>query len=324
MSKMSGRYYNRMSINVGALIAEVHARPLLWDRSSNWYSDRNRRDAAWNEVCLALYPTWDSYEESLQWVIEQDLRKRWKTVRDRFLKWHRQLPDASSSPSRLRKVPHHDELLFILPQRALRRRSRNYESSQVDSPDEEEGQQLMMEREPKPSPSVAEAQEVVEEQEIKPDLQEWATASQMETDIPQHQPHHMLMMPQSPPMCHVLPAPTRTSSNRRSQRTLRTRDRLLGVESNTPSLRQGHDEWDWYGRGIAAACRQMRPEVRRNYVAFCIAIATDFASDNPPQLGDLINHVRRFTRTGPRPNERSRRLSTSTQTDPIGGWVGCI
>lgn len=118
--KRSSRHYHRMAINVGSLIAEVHLRPILWDKSTSGYRDRSLRDTAWTEVCVALYPDYDTYEERLQWVIEQDLRKRWKSVRDRFLKWHRLLPASGTSTSHLRKVPHHDELMFILPQRRIR------------------------------------------------------------------------------------------------------------------------------------------------------------------------------------------------------------
>lgn len=314
---MSGRYYNRMAINVGSLIAEVHTRPVLWDKTSSGYTDRNCRDTAWNEVCLALYPDWYGYEESLQWVIEQDLRKRWKTVRDRFLKWHRQLPGSSSPPAR--KVPHHDELLFILPHRRLRPKLQ-----QTESPDDEDVKPQL--REPSPPPPAPE--ETVEIREIK--QEEWPTTILMETHSPETPQHHMLFSPRSTPLCHVLPTPTRTSFPRRSQRTRRARDSLLEVESNElPHMRrgQGHDEWDAHGRGFAAACRQLRPEVRNDYVAFCLAAATDFTVGNPLRLGELISHMRQFTQTGPQeaPHpERPSLVSASTQTDPVGGWACCL
>lgn len=324
--KMSGRRYNRMSINVAALIAEVHARPVLWDRSSSGYSDRNRRDSSWSEVCVALYPDWCGYEESLRWVIEQDLRKRWKTVRDRFLKWHRQLPAGDSSPSR--KVPHHDELLFILPHRRPRPTSGNYEIIKVEPPDEmDEPQQLW---EPMPSPSAAETSEAVGAPEIRQDLQGCAQDDQLETHSPQHPHDRPLLIPRSPPLCRVLPSPTRTSSAR--QRTRRTRDRLLEVERDRLSLirrEQGYDEWDWFGLGFAATCRRLRPEVRNDYVAFCLAAVKFFKSDNQPPLGDLLTHMSKFMQAGPqgappRPPEGPAMVTTSTQTPPIGEWAHCL
>ncbi|XP_075706284.1 uncharacterized protein LOC142740744 isoform X2 [Rhinoderma darwinii] len=78
--------YRRMDMEVSTLINLVHNRPELWDTSSAGYSERNTREEGWTYVCRGLYPEWDGMLEREQGVIENDVRNRWRTVRDCFWK----------------------------------------------------------------------------------------------------------------------------------------------------------------------------------------------------------------------------------------------
>lgn len=99
--------------------------------------------------------------------IEQDVRKRWKSVRDRFLRQYRELPASGSSPSQRNKICYIDDMLFILPQRGLRPSSGNFESCQAQ--DDQDGQQLR-ESESSPCTSPAGNEEAAgdEEQQAEP------------------------------------------------------------------------------------------------------------------------------------------------------------
>ena len=48
-----------LNIDIEILINEVQARPLLWYKSLDNYSDRYLKRAAWKEIFILLYPDYE-------------------------------------------------------------------------------------------------------------------------------------------------------------------------------------------------------------------------------------------------------------------------
>ncbi|KAM3930894.1 uncharacterized protein RB166_004371 [Leptodactylus fuscus] len=92
--------YYRMDLDVHKLIESVEAHPNLYEKKDPLYSDRHARDASWITVCQALYPDWATLSREMKDRIERDVRKRWKSVRDRFLKDIKKVEKSGASPSK--------------------------------------------------------------------------------------------------------------------------------------------------------------------------------------------------------------------------------
>ncbi|XP_040294064.1 uncharacterized protein LOC121005397 isoform X1 [Bufo bufo] len=326
-SMTTRRPYRRMDMDVGTLISLVHDRPELWDKSASGYSDRNRRDRAWLEICEALYPDWGEYTQDQQGVMEEYARKRWKSVRDRLLKEVKNAEKNGSSPSKRKKMPHYEELLFILPSRGSRTHQGNCQEtdSPAESPTEPDEHQ---QREPASSTSTEPTHKV---EVIQEDLSvhSWV-ATPPSPDIAATSAPTAAAVSKSV----AAPAATRTTrpspssrtsfSRGRSRRSLRTMERQLEVESEVMSLIRrvdGDDRFDFFGYGLASLCRQMPTHIQDNFMSFVHAAAAVFGSANPlPDLGDLIQTLRWATGLRQQPPvslPRPRVMSTSTQTDPV-------
>lgn len=107
---------------------------------------------------------------------------------------------------------------------------------------------------------------------------------------------------QSQPLPHPTPAsaplrrpPTALIPRRRGRGT---RDQLLDVEDDTRALLQrveSQDQWDFYAHGLGSAFRQLPEAVRWNFVAFCLATATEFRdAPQPLDLVDLLLYMRAY------------------------------
>ncbi|KAM4033971.1 uncharacterized protein ACNLHF_020690 isoform 2-T2 [Anomaloglossus baeobatrachus] len=326
------KVYRRMDMDVGTLISEVQARPLLWDKGSFGYTDRHRRDRAWIEICQILYPDWGGYSHPQQGVIEDDVRQRWKSVRDRFLKERRQAIRSGISLSKRRKMPFYDELLFIMPNCEPRTSQGSYHEtdSLAESPAAHDELQ-QMESEPTPSTSAASIQKMELDLEDQVGLSWVATPPSPEEETPVSTTNidavtisTVSPIPVSFPVTWPIP-PTRTASIRgRSRRGLRVTDRHLEGESEAMFLNrrvESNDRFDFFGFGLAVHCRQMRPEHQDDFMSFVHAAAGLFhTADSLPDLGDLINTLRwasGLRQMPPRSLPRPRVRSISVQTDPV-------
>ncbi|CAJ0953000.1 unnamed protein product [Ranitomeya imitator] len=319
------------SLNKLHLIRAVQARPLLWDKGSFGYTDRHRRDRAWIDICQILYPDWGGYSHPQQGVIEDDVRQRWKSVRDRFLKERRQAIRSGISPSKRRKMPFYDELLFIMPNCEPWTSQGSYQETEslAESPAAYDQQQ--MESESTPSTSAAPIQQVKVDLEDQVESSWLATPpSPVEETSAATTKIAAVTISSVSPVPVVIPAtrpmlPTRTASIRgRSRRALRLTDRHLEGEreSMSPNWRvEGNDRFDFFGFGLASHCRQMRPEHQDDFMSFVHAAAGLYdTAESLPDLGDLINTLRwasGLRELPPRSLPRPRVKSISIQTDPV-------
>ncbi|XP_069585183.1 uncharacterized protein [Ranitomeya imitator] len=99
---------------------KIEQHPEVWDRSSEKYKGAKRD--AWPKIVTALFPEWPNLPTQQQTQILGDVKTRWRSVTDRYLK-SLKTPSGSSPPRK--RVPYGDQLKFILGSRSLRRTESN-------------------------------------------------------------------------------------------------------------------------------------------------------------------------------------------------------
>ncbi|XP_056382630.1 dnaJ homolog subfamily C member 24 isoform X1 [Hyla sarda] len=276
-----------------ALLVQAH--PVLWKENYNCYGDQHLQNQAWKRICEALCPDWVKLTQLQQEVFEEDLRKKWISLQDFFLKKHRKAERRGSSPS---QVPFYDELLFLL----FSRGPKPSEGSNWERESLAEFPAALDQQEWKPNPTLS--------AEVKEELEgNQAGLSRMHTPA--------IALP-SAKTSAVAPVPTRVAhphptvhpahTRRQGQRTLRASDRELiqRVHSN--------DKFDRFGREMASSCRRMRPEVRHNFMSYVYCAAAVFDSPDPLlDVESLINDLQSFVGH----QNTLEDVSTSTQTNTI-------
>ncbi|KAM4048907.1 uncharacterized protein ACNLHF_019946 [Anomaloglossus baeobatrachus] len=129
-------WYERMRLDVGKLIQLIEGMPAIWDPSDPAYSDRQDWHRCWMRIVHVLYPLFDSAPASVQRKIEDDVRKRWRTVRDRYHKFLQRSSKSGISPPK--KCPYYDDLHFLSTSRRLRSTEGNVNPlQQADCMDED-------------------------------------------------------------------------------------------------------------------------------------------------------------------------------------------
>ncbi|VEN51096.1 unnamed protein product [Callosobruchus maculatus] len=68
------------------IISEVKVRPCLWKTSCPTNSDVEAKKRAWQEVLNAVYSDYDEYAPEDKINIAQETQKKWRNVRDSFIK----------------------------------------------------------------------------------------------------------------------------------------------------------------------------------------------------------------------------------------------
>ncbi|XP_069836819.1 uncharacterized protein [Dendropsophus ebraccatus] len=111
----------RMELRVKDLISAVQSHPELWDPSHRGYSDRQGKTAAWSSVCRYLYPEWDSFDSRDKGILDNDVRRRWRSARDQFRREivQREFQNGAVPPSKKPYV-YLEELMFLVPVLDLR------------------------------------------------------------------------------------------------------------------------------------------------------------------------------------------------------------
>ncbi|XP_075715513.1 uncharacterized protein LOC142750394 [Rhinoderma darwinii] len=257
-----------MDMEVSALINLVHNRPEIWDTSIAAYSDRNAHEEGWTYVCRGLYPEWDGMLEREQGVIENDVRNRWRTVRDRFQKQLSKTPASGSSPSRCATIAHFEELSFLIPCRELRR-------SQGNVP---------------PRPPQVSALAQAQQQPLG------ASSANVVGDMTEEDVSHESTPAPAVPRDHTSPAPPAGPS--RPRQRVGGRKRVAPPEtSNTVEgealtmIRrvEAEDEYHNFGYSIAGRCRGMETTRRAAYMTCAYALADIFEAPQPlPDVADII------------------------------------
>lgn len=111
----------RMELKVKDLISAVQSHPELWNPSDLAYSDRQKKTAAWSSVCRHLYPEWDGLDNRDKGILDNDVRRRWRSARDQFRREivQREGQNGSAPPSKKPYI-YLEELMFLMPVLDLR------------------------------------------------------------------------------------------------------------------------------------------------------------------------------------------------------------
>ncbi|XP_066443142.1 uncharacterized protein [Eleutherodactylus coqui] len=127
----------RMELKVKELISAVKSHPELWDPSDRGYSDRQKKTAAWSSVCCHLYPDWDCLDSRDKGILDNDVRRRWRSARDQFRREivQREGQNGSAPPSK-RPYIYLEELMFLMPVLDLRPANANGGEADVQTAQE--------------------------------------------------------------------------------------------------------------------------------------------------------------------------------------------
>ncbi|KAL1497328.1 hypothetical protein ABEB36_008310 [Hypothenemus hampei] len=109
---------NLLCRNTEKLISEIKKRPGLYNKKVKEYSDKDVRERLWNEVCRAIIPDWFELSDGEQDRTVIDVQRRWKNVRDCFMKeirYQKSFKDGNTKKKKRRKYLFYDHLSFLLP-----------------------------------------------------------------------------------------------------------------------------------------------------------------------------------------------------------------
>ncbi|XP_073537575.1 uncharacterized protein [Phyllobates terribilis] len=121
--------FRKLQLKVKELISAVRSHPELWDPSDRGYSDRQKKTDAWSSVCCRLYPDWESLDNRDKGILDNDVRKRWRSARDQFRREIVQCQNGLAPPIKKPYI-HLEELMFLVP--VLDIRPANLNGAEVD------------------------------------------------------------------------------------------------------------------------------------------------------------------------------------------------
>ncbi|XP_054284058.1 uncharacterized protein LOC129000971 [Macrosteles quadrilineatus] len=96
--------------DVVKFIGEVQTYPALYDLKSKLYN-RDKRTESWHQVGLTMYDDWDELDDDEIEHRVKDMARKWKCVRDSFVKDHR----AYVSGNTKKRYCYSEHLQFLLP-----------------------------------------------------------------------------------------------------------------------------------------------------------------------------------------------------------------
>lgn len=230
---------------------------------------------------------WDVLSSKEQWALENDLKNRWRSARDRFRKDYAAREKSGSSPTGRRKYMHFDALLYLAPTRDLRPTTGNVV--------EETSQNVEEGAEEADNPA-GEGPSTLSGDDLQPD--------RVETLLGE------TCSPQDPGGATVETAVAnlRQQSRGAGRRALVQR----AIESETASLlrRVGNEDlYDGFGHTVAGQCRNLPVGRRASYMAFVLAVSDLYGQQSsPPVVENLIGIVR----SAVVPTSSSRAVGQST------------
>ncbi|XP_071439886.1 transcription factor Adf-1-like [Hetaerina americana] len=106
----------RVYFNIESLINEVRARPCLWDLGDPDYANKIKKYKAWEEVCEGIIPNWNKYSEREKEERENEVQKRWRSIRDcyrREIKLQREESRLGSAAAPRKTYLYFNQLIFL-------------------------------------------------------------------------------------------------------------------------------------------------------------------------------------------------------------------
>lgn len=114
-------------------IYEIKQRPGLYDKHLGEYSNREMKAEYWAEIAQVLFKDWNSIGSAEQKERVRDLIKKWKAIRDNFVKDQKKaaLEDARIPHNKKKRYVYTNQLRFLLPH--LKKRSKSKANVESDS-----------------------------------------------------------------------------------------------------------------------------------------------------------------------------------------------
>ncbi|XP_056388974.1 BRCA2 and CDKN1A-interacting protein isoform X1 [Hyla sarda] len=96
------------------LLKQVEAHPVLWDTSECGYGDRQLKEEAWNTICRNMHVNWDGLPEKHQIFIENDMKNKWRTVLNQFIReLAREQRSSAASQAKRKPYIYRKEMMFV-------------------------------------------------------------------------------------------------------------------------------------------------------------------------------------------------------------------
>lgn len=131
---------SRLMVDTDLLISEVKKRPAVYDQQEDNYSDRNKKQRCWDEICAILVPGWEDSSQLEKSCKAKEIQTRWRSLKDCFRReLHLQKKEArsGSSPSKRKRYMFYDQLTFLEP--TLVRRATSGKASDTQESPKSEG-----------------------------------------------------------------------------------------------------------------------------------------------------------------------------------------
>ncbi|XP_056384117.1 uncharacterized protein LOC130277469 [Hyla sarda] len=276
----------------------VEAHSILWDKSPESHKDRFLKEEAWTEIFKGLFSTWDSKTSREQGAIEETVTKRWRSLRDRFLKeYNKRVASGSGAPTAA-NYKYFQQLMFLAPSRELRQTESNMDFVSEEeglpdtqethdeqgtqtttnegllTPEEQEPSLILEANEPMPLPVLLDSTDVGEDGEV---------AGHSESQVPRA----------TSPIVHVtLPATRRPYQRARMRRRLHPDQELNNEIISLVHRQRTEDDSDAFGRALAERLLVMDSTTRTRCMTFILGCTEYFVPPyHPPSAPNLLLHM---------------------------------
>uniref|UniRef100_A0A1B6LZZ2 MADF domain-containing protein n=2 Tax=Graphocephala atropunctata TaxID=36148 RepID=A0A1B6LZZ2_9HEMI len=102
-------------LDVPAFIQQVKQRPVIWNPACSDYGIKHKMAAAWRQVCVTSWPSFDTWSADDKRAKCLDLQKRWKSLQQTFTKDYLGQKRVGARDMRRSRNQYYDQLDFLAP-----------------------------------------------------------------------------------------------------------------------------------------------------------------------------------------------------------------
>ncbi|CAG9856371.1 unnamed protein product [Phyllotreta striolata] len=97
-------------------ISEVKKRPALYNKNNPDFLNKDAKEQLWIDICWELFPNWSDFSEKNRRNILDDLKRKWKNIKDSFRKEIKRKGECpGENASKKRPYVYARELKFMIP-----------------------------------------------------------------------------------------------------------------------------------------------------------------------------------------------------------------
>ncbi|KAG0721019.1 hypothetical protein GWK47_047309 [Chionoecetes opilio] len=139
--------------DVDLFIQCIQERPALWEKSAKEYSDKNCKEKSWDDIGEIVYEDWPDLESAGRDTKVNNMKEKWRNIRDRFVKYVNQGKSGDSAAKR-KKYIYADALSFLQHTIEKRKTSANIEEDTEEEEHQERERSGEGDNDEGPAPSV--------------------------------------------------------------------------------------------------------------------------------------------------------------------------